>query len=112
MPSRPRSWRFARCWSGSTPAPPTRPRSPCWAEPPPARPRRSGQRLRQVDALAADDRLPRRHEDRAVVAQGADLDRSVGGDQLALGEGLEADHRPDEGEALVLDHMGAQELEA
>jgi len=70
------------------------------------------QRLRQVHALAADDRLARRHEDRAVVARRADLEGAVGGDELALGEGLEADHRSCEGEALVLDHVRAQQLEA
>ena len=36
---------------------------------------RSAHRLRQVHALAPDDRLARRHEDRAVVARRADLER-------------------------------------
>jgi hypothetical protein len=37
---------------------------------------------------------------------------AVGGDQLALGEGLEADQRPHEAEFGRLDDPGLQQLEA
>jgi hypothetical protein len=76
--------------------------------------RRSGDQASagQVDPFAADDRRARRHQHRAVVAGRADLVLAVGGDQLAFGEGLEADQRPREAEFRRLDDPGLQQLEA